>query len=424
MPVALDEQRWVSDVNTSPEVAGGYRFAQPLTILDSTIRKVLYTTGFRPEVGDVMAIAAALHDAGVHDMILNLHYWGDRTPETLEWDVCRTLIGEHGGDGVTVFCDAMVPTSVYDERPRALPLEAVFESLRGIGIERVQFDFRDPRTESGRAAQHEQLHEIVTTGDAIGVKCVVGLSDIGRADFDHFAALADQASEAGVVRIDLIDPLNSLTPDATRYLVGRYRDRVDDALALTLHVHNDFGLATACALAGAASGARPDVAVNGVSYRAGFAALEEVVTALEVMYDVRTGIRLDALHDLGRVVAERSGIPIPPLKPITGAQQFTIDGPQWLVPLLRRGRDTTPAPSSCIAPSLVGASYRLVWTHHLSDSAIRAKLGELGLPEDASVVGAVRSELEGAVARLTEYPQWLEDEAMDELCRSVVNGRA
>jgi D-citramalate synthase len=357
-------------------------------------------------------------------MILNVHYWGDRVPEILEWEVCRELINEFGGDGVSVFCDAIVPTTIYDERPRALPLAAVFESLRGIGVERVQFDFRDPKTDSGRAVQHEQLHEIVTAADEVGVKCVLGLSDIGRADFDHFAAMADRGRDLGVVRIDLIDPLNSLTPDATRYLVGRYRDHVDDAIPLTLHVHNDFGLATACALAGAAGGARPDLAVNGVSYRAGFAALEEVVTALEVMYDVRTGIRLEALHDLGRLVAERSGIPIPPLKPITGAQQFTIDGPQWLVPLLRRGRDATPAPSSCIAPGLVGTSYRLVWTHHLSDSAIRAKLGALGLPADAHVVAAVRRELAGAVESLTEYPQWLEDEAMDELCRLVVNGRA
>lgn len=84
----------------------------------------------------------------------------------------------------------------------------------------------------------------------------------------------------------------------------------------------------------------------------------------------------------------------------------------------------TDVPSSCIAPSLVGAEYRLVWTHHHSDSAIRAKLGELGLPEDEGVVATVRRELEAAVASLTQYPQWLEDEAMDELCRRVANGTA
>ena len=95
----------------------------------------------------------------------------------------------------------------------------------------------------------------------------------------------------GTLRLDLMDSTSSLGPEAMKVFIRRYRSHLIRDVPVTMHVHDDFGLATAGAIAAATAGASPDVSVAGVSYRAGFAPLEEVVTSLEVLYGVDTSIR-------------------------------------------------------------------------------------------------------------------------------------
>ena len=104
-----------------------------------------------------------------------------------------------------------------------------------------------------------------------------------------------------------------------------------------MHCHNDYGLATACVLAAYEGGA--DVlhcSVNGVGYRAGGAALEEVVMALEALYGVRTGVRLERLAWLSRVTEEITGIPVGYFKGVTGtgrpASSSGAPPPGWRPP--------------------------------------------------------------------------------------------
>ena len=97
---------------------------------------------------------------------------------------------------------------------------------------------------------------------------------------------------------------------------------------MEVHCHNDFGLAVANVLAAYEGGADAlHVAANAVGYRAGNAALEEVVMALEVLYGVDTGLRLDLLPELSRLVEEITGLPSSLLKPIVGRGAFDYE--QW-----------------------------------------------------------------------------------------------
>ena len=125
-----------------------------------------------------------------------------------------------------------------------------------------------------------------------------------------FAYLVDKSNEAlahGATRLELADSYSSLSPEGMKTVVRRLRSQLTRPVPLTVHIHNDFGLATAGAIAAVTAGAHPDVSVNGVSYRSGFAALEEVVVSLELLYDLRAGIDMASLQTLSQVVEEQTG---------------------------------------------------------------------------------------------------------------------
>ena len=106
------------------------------------------------------------------------------------------------------------------------------------------------------------------------------------------------------------------------YVIRRVRDTLSAfprPPIISIHAHNDFGLALANTFAGVRAGGRIiDVCVNGLGERAGNAALAEVVLALEVFYGVNTNIRLDGLVEISKYGEMVSGLPIPTNKPFMG----------------------------------------------------------------------------------------------------------
>lgn len=149
--------------------------------------------------------------------------------------------------------------------------------------------------------------------------------DATRADRAFVAELAEVAVGAGAGTVNLPDTVGFALPDQVRELVAAVRERVGDAV-VSFHGQDDLGLATANSLAAVAAGARQvEVAVNGIGERAGNTAFEEVVMALRVHGEalgVRTGVDARAIHGLSRLVAERSGIAVPPNKAVVGANAF------------------------------------------------------------------------------------------------------
>ena len=117
--------------------------------------------------------------------------------------------------------------------------------------------------------------------------------DTVRAPFDFRRAALPAVQEAGADRLVVADTVGIMTPLTFRWYLQEFRRRVQPT-DLSVHCHNDFGLAIANTLTALECGARaPHVCVNGLGERAGNASLEEVVVALESLYGVRTGIRTE-----------------------------------------------------------------------------------------------------------------------------------
>jgi isopropylmalate/homocitrate/citramalate synthase len=233
------------------------------------------------------------------------------------------------------------------------------------------------------------------------------IAQCGRRDFEGMVALSNEAIKAGVRRLDLMDSTSALSPQAMYHFVRTYRSRLVKPTPMTMHTHDDFGMATAGTVAAVLAGASPDVALNGVSYRSGFAALEEVVLALDVLYGADTGIRLDRIQWAADELAEVMGFQIPPLKPVIGSHQFLREGAGEIAKIEAGKSDADfAALGSSVAPSLTGAKFHWVWASQHSDEIVRIVAASLGITLSEAQVSEVHKRLEAHVAQQDVYPKW------------------
>lgn len=192
-------------------------------------------------------------------------------------------------------------------------------------------------------------------GRAAAQGCVVSFlpSDSTRADPDYLDELWRTAAAAGAQRVYVADSMGAATPELMAWLVSRARKAA--RLPVGVHCHNDFGLVVANTVAGVAAGAEVvDVAVNGLGDRAGNAPLEEVVAALELLYEVDTEIELTSLTDLSELFARASGRPLHPNKPISGDAVFV-----HTLPTHKAAIELDSRAIQAFEPQIVGNTQRL-----------------------------------------------------------------
>jgi len=152
--------------------------------------------------------------------------------------------------------------------------------------------------------------------------------DATRSDPGFVADVVRAALSAGATTINIPDTVGYALPEALRALIEELYERVPELAqaVVSFHGQDDLGLATANAVAAVTAGARQiEVAVNGIGERAGNTAFEEVVMALRVhgaALGVHTDVDPTGICRISRCVAERSGIPVPPNKPIVGGNAF------------------------------------------------------------------------------------------------------
>jgi isopropylmalate/homocitrate/citramalate synthase len=187
------------------------------------------------------------------------------------------------------------------------------------------------------------------------------------------------AVEAGASEIAVVDTIGIATPEAAALLVSSARGWVGPDVPVHWHGHNDFGLATAAAIAAVRAGAAwVQGTINGMGERAGNASLGEVALALDALYGFDTNMRLDRLRETSELVRSLSGYSLDPWKPITGDTLFTRESGA----VASQFHD--PPAIEPYSSELVAAERRIVLGKKSGLDSIRIKLGELGIerPED------------------------------------------
>ena len=152
--------------------------------------------------------------------------------------------------------------------------------------------------------------------------------DAGRADPEYLYRVLEAVIAAGATVVNIPDTTGYSSPDEFGVLIRGILDNVPniDKAVVSVHCHNDLGMATANTLAGVKNGARQvEVTVNGIGERAGNTSLEEVALAIRTRQDlftVETGIDTRRIYPVSRLVSQLTGIPVQPNKAIVGANAF------------------------------------------------------------------------------------------------------
>jgi 2-isopropylmalate synthase len=204
--------------------------------------------------------------------------------------------------------------------------------------------------------------------------------DATRTDRDYLCAVVETAIKAGATTINIPDTVGYTMPQEYFDTITMLRDRVPnmDKAILSTHCHNDLGLAVANSLAGVQAGARQiECTINGIGERAGNAALEEIVMAMNVRADLMaqwTGIETTMLARASKLVSAVTAFPVQYNKAIVGQNAFAHESGIHQDGMLKNNQTY-----EIMTPESVGISQTsLVMGKHSGRHAFREKIKDLG----------------------------------------------
>jgi homocitrate synthase NifV len=236
--------------------------------------------------------------------------------------------------------------------------------------------------------------ECVKFAKSHGVYVSVNGEDASRADIGYMIEFGQAVKEAGADRLRFCDTIGVLDPFQTFTVIKELREGT--GLEIEMHTHNDFGMATANALAGIKAGAMwVNTTVNGLGERAGNAALEEVVMALKFLGHVDLGFKTVMFRDLSEYVAMASARTIPIWKAIVGTNCFAHESGIHADGMLKN-----PTTYEVFAPEEVGLQRQIVIGKHSGSASIVAKFREFGIELDPESAKEILAEVRKAAIEL------------------------
>jgi 2-isopropylmalate synthase len=204
--------------------------------------------------------------------------------------------------------------------------------------------------------------------------------DAGRTDIGYLCEVVEAAIEAGATTVNIPDTTGYNFPSEFGAKIAELRRRVKniDKAIISVHCHNDLGMAVANSLAGIENGARQiECTVNGIGERAGNASLEEVVMALKVRKDIYpyyTSIQTEEIYNASKMVSSFTGLIVQPNKAIVGENAFAHESGIHQDGMLKN-RQTY----EIMTPESVGVKKtKIVLGRHSGRHGLKARLLELG----------------------------------------------
>jgi 2-isopropylmalate synthase len=204
--------------------------------------------------------------------------------------------------------------------------------------------------------------------------------DAGRTEINYLCTVFDAVIEAGATIVNVPDTVGYQTPAEYGTLIRTLRDRLRkaDHITISTHCHDDLGLAVANSLAGIENGARQvECAINGIGERAGNAALEEVVMAIDTRkryFNATTGIKTQELYRSSRMLSEITGKPVQVNKAIVGDNAFAHEAG-----IHQDGMLKAAVTYEIMSPDTVGVPRSsIVLGKHSGRHALEARYRELG----------------------------------------------
>jgi homocitrate synthase NifV len=346
-----------------------------IMLVDTTLRDGEQTAGVVFSNREKLRIAKMLDNLGVHQIEAGIPIMGGDE---------KQVITEIASYGLQASIMAWNRASIEDVKSS---LECGVDAV-AISISTSDIHITN-KLRTSREWVLENMTQAVEFAKKAGVYISLNAEDASRSDIDYLIKFAREGQAAGADRLRFCDTVGVLEPFRTYEVVSRIIEAT--GMEIEMHTHNDFGMATANALAGIKAGARLiGVTVNGLGERAGNAALEEVAMALKFLFGVNLGVNTKDFLNLCEYVARASGRPLYPSKPIVGTNTFAHESGLHADGVLKN-----PNTYEVFSPEEVGLTRQIIIGKHSGSKAIKMKFEEYGIDlsdeEAADLLAAVRS---------------------------------
>jgi isopropylmalate/homocitrate/citramalate synthase len=368
----MSDLLWTGDLNRralEPQVNG------PIGLYDTTLRDGEQTVGVVLDPEQKLEIAHLLDGLGI---------------DRIEAGFPR--VSEDDYRAVQLICEAGLRAEVWGfSRAVGADVEALVElGVTASVVESPISDLKLAALGLSREEMLERIRKAVSFAVEHGIRVAYFGVDGTRADLRFFEQAYKTAVEAGAQEAVVVDTIGVATPEAAAFLVSATTEWLGEDVPVHWHGHNDFGLATAAAVAAVQAGATVvHGTINGMGERAGNANLGEVALALRALYGVESNLKLEKIRDVSRRVRELSGYELEPWKPVTGDTLYRRESGA----VASQFHD--PPSIEPYSSELVAAQRSIVLGKKSGLDSIRIKAEELGLdvPEErrAEVLAAVKT---------------------------------
>jgi len=350
---------WVSELNDRPEVRKSFAIGRPVQFYDTTLRDGEQSVGVVLTPQQKLEIARGLDGLGVGRIEAGFPRVSADDAEAFGLIAKAGLTAEIWGFGRALKAD-------IDELLRLgahatvieMPTSAIKLKAYGLSVEEAK----------RRAA------DAISYARKNGVTVAFFTVDGTRTDLEVLRDFYRCALDGGAEELVVVDTIGACGPEAVEFLVRSVREWVGAEVPLHFHGHNDFGMATACAVAAVRGGAEwIQGTINGMGERAGNADIGEVAMALTGLYDVPVRLNLTKIREISALVRRTAGHELEPWRPVVGENLFMRESGAVA------SQFHIPEAIEPFSAELVGATRAIVLGKKSGIDSIAIKAKELGI---------------------------------------------
>jgi isopropylmalate/homocitrate/citramalate synthase len=350
---------WISELNDRSDVCRPFAHGTAVKFYDTTLRDGEQSVGVVLTPQQKLEIARALDALGVGRIEAGFPRVSSDDAEAFGMIAKAGLKAEIWGFGRALRAD-------IDELLRLGSRATVIETpTSAIKLKAYGLTVDEAKRRAADAIAYARQH---------GVRVAFFTVDGTRTDLDTLRDFYRNALDAGAEELVVVDTIGACGPEAVEFLVRQVREWVGPHVPLHFHGHNDFGLATACAVAAVRAGADwIQGTINGMGERAGNADLGEVAMALSGLYGIPVELNLKKVREVSALVRRTAGHELEPWKPVVGENLFMRESGAVA------SQFHIPEAIEPFSADLVGATRAIVLGKKSGLDSIAIKAKELGL---------------------------------------------